>query len=46
LTSSLQNFDRAIYGGRIQENLQNSIVTLKETAIYRYQLKQKELRNA
>jgi hypothetical protein len=46
LTSSLQNFDKAIYGRKIQENLQNSFVTLKETAIYRYQLKQKELRDA
>ncbi len=46
LTSSLQNFDRAIYGGYVNENLTNSIVNLRETATLRYQQKQKELENA
>lgn len=36
LTSSLQNFDRAIYGGIINEDLTNSIAYLKETATNRY----------
>ena len=45
ITSSLQNFDRAIYGGYIKEDLNNSIQYLKETATQRYQSKQKEVKN-
>ncbi len=46
LTSSLQNFDRAIYGGYINEDLTNSIAYLKEIATLRYTKKQKDLENA
>ncbi|MFN0050366.1 MAG: hypothetical protein ACKVOU_14680 [Cytophagales bacterium] len=46
LSSSLQNFDRAIYGGYINENLSNSIAILLETATLRYHQKQKEQQNA
>jgi len=45
-SSSLQNFDRAIYGGYVNEDLTNSISKLRETATLRYQQKQKELENA
>lgn len=46
VTSSLQNFDRAIYGGYANFEMENSIKTLLETANARYQLKLKELLNA
>lgn len=46
LTSSLQNFDRAIYGGYINEDLTNSISVLAENASNRFNLKQRELQNA
>jgi hypothetical protein len=45
ITSALQNFDRAIYGGYIKEDLTNSIICLEETATLRYQQKQKDLQN-
>lgn len=46
VTSSLQNFDRAIYGGYANFEMEKSIHTLLETASVRYQLKLKELINA
>lgn len=46
LTSSLQNFDRAIYGGYINENLLPSINYLLETATLRFNQKQKDIQNA
>lgn len=46
LTSSLQNFDRAIYGGFIKDDMTNSMEYLKETAIRKYQSKQQEVKNA
>ena len=46
LTSSLQNFDRAIYGGYINQDMSSSIGYLKDTAQQKYLAKQKEIRNA
>lgn len=45
LTSSLQNFDRAIYGGMIPEDLSNSVHTLRDVATQRYLHRKKEIQH-
>lgn len=45
VTSSLQNYDKAIYGGYIKEDLTNSTQYLFEIAKLKFQSKQNELRN-
>jgi hypothetical protein len=45
LTSSLQNFDRAIYGGYVLEDMTNSINYLFDIANLKYINRQKEVRN-
>ncbi len=45
VTSSLQNFDKAIYGGYIKEDLTNSMAYLADVAKLKFEVKQNELRN-
>jgi hypothetical protein len=45
LTSSLQNFDRVIYGGYASGDMNSSISFLKEMADMKYKQKQKEVSN-
>lgn len=45
VTSSLQNYDKAIYGGYIKEDLSNSMQYLADIAQLKFQSKQNELRN-
>lgn len=45
ITSSLQNYDRAIYGGFIKEDMTNSIHYLEASAKLKFEKKQNELRN-
>ncbi|MDX2190261.1 MAG: hypothetical protein SFY32_10380 [Bacteroidota bacterium] len=45
LTSSLQNFDRAIYGGFIKEDLENSMNYLKDTAKTKFIQKTQSIKN-
>ncbi|MDX2196492.1 MAG: hypothetical protein NW207_08745 [Cytophagales bacterium] len=44
LSSSLQNFDRAIYGGIVKEDMSGSIGILRETSLKKFTDKTKELR--
>jgi len=44
LTSSLQNFDRAIYGGIVQSDMENSIQYLKDCARIKFAEKSQELK--
>lgn len=45
ITSSLQNYDRAIYGGYIKEDMTQSINYLESSAKLKFEKKQNELRN-